>query len=86
MFIFATVIFEVNGNEDHKTKCFDVVQIVTFLGEKSPNSVNPTNNTKFVLYSISIILIGPHFNSYNNWKGSVENILNPVYVATAIQL
>ena len=66
LFIFATLILEPKGNDEHNTKFFVVVHIVTFLGEKLEKSVKPTNKTKFVLYNISIILIGPQFDSYNN--------------------
>ena len=49
LLIFATVIFDVNGKEEHNTRFFEVVHIVTFFGENSPKSVKPTNNTIFVL-------------------------------------
>ena len=60
--------------------------MVILLGEKLEYSVRPTNNIILVLYSISIILIGPTSFLYNNWKGWTEYILNPVKVANAIQL
>ena len=66
LLIFATVIFDVKGKDEHNTKFFDVVQIVTFFGEKSPKSVKPTHKTIFDLYNIFIIFIGPQFDSYNN--------------------
>ena len=60
------LILPEKGYEEHKTIFFDVDHIVTFFGDKSPISVKPTNNIKFVVYNISTMFIGPHEFSYRS--------------------
>jgi hypothetical protein len=62
--ILATFIFDVNGYDEQIGPFVNVDQIVIFLGENSSlKSVRPTSNIMFDVFNISIIEIGPQFDS-----------------------